>query len=180
MSGLEEAQLPALRQIELACADMYYAIGFDGAEVPPRDEADIVKLTRRHNVHVAEADHVVAGYVAWRDDSPGVGYVEELLVHPELQRFGVATRLLDRVRDEARELRLPAVVVRCWERATWAMGFYRARGFRVIDDAAPPRVVAWRDERLASGRPLTRPGEVALWAPVGEAAPDDDADASQG
>lgn len=175
LSGLQEAQLSELVQLEQACTAMYHAIGFDAAEVPARSTSELVKLTKDHNVKVAEAVHsggrFVAGYVAWRDESPGVAFVEELSVHPDYQRFGVGTRLLDAVRDEARELGLAHVVLKAWTKATWARRFYEASGFKPIDDAAPAKVTGWRDER-SQGRPLTRPGEAALWAPVGEKKPE--------
>ena len=174
VTGLQEAQLAALVRLDEACSGMFYEIGFDAAEVPVRGEADLVALTRNHNVHVAEADGVVAGLLAWRDESPGIAYLAEVSVHPELQRFGVATKLLDTLRSEARALRLEHVVVRCWEKAAWAMGFYRGHRFIPIDATAPGKVLAWRDEH-SQGRPLTRPGEVALWSPVGPA-PKADAD----
>ncbi|MFO0758731.1 MAG: GNAT family N-acetyltransferase [Byssovorax sp.] len=164
-TGLQEAQLPELIQTDALCAAMYHEIGFDAAEVPMRGEHDFAMLTRNHNVRVAEADHVPAGFLAWRDESPGVAYLADVSVHPDYQRFGIATRLLEVMEDEARELRLHEMVVRCWEKATWAMAFYKRHGFSPIDDSAPPKVRGWRDER-SHGRPLTRPGEVALWAPI--------------
>ncbi len=60
-------------------------------------------------------------------------------------------------------------MVRCWEKATWAMGFYRRQRFMPIDATAPAPVQGWKEERLATGKPLVRPGEVALWSPIGPA-----------
>lgn len=162
LSGLQEAQLQALVGVEQACTAMYHAIGFDAAEVPARTWSDLAKLPSDHDVYVAEADHVVAGYIAWRDESPGVAFVEELSVHPDFQRFGIATKLLDRVRERARELGLPYVVLRAWAKATWARAFYEKQGFVPLDDKAPERVRAWRDEH-GEVRPIARPGELVLW-----------------
>ena len=166
LTGLQEAQLPALVELEQACVAMYHEVGFDAAEVPARGTADFVKLTRDHNLHVAEADGVVAGYLAWRDEAPGVAYLADVSVHPDFQRFGIGTQLLDALRTDARSLGLEVVVVRCWTKATWAKRFYERAGFAPIDDAAPEKVRGWRDAR-SQGRPLTRPGEVALWAAIG-------------
>ncbi len=78
--------------------------------------------------------------------------------------------------DEARDLGLRQVVARCWERAPWAMKFYEARGFKVIGPDAPAKVTGWADDDRA--RPLTRPGEVALWVdiPKAEHEPEDEDD----
>jgi len=168
-AGLQEAQLADLVKLDGLCAGMYYDVGFDAAEVPRRDQADFVALARHNSLRVAEADHVVAGFLAWHDESPGVAYLVEVAVHPEYQHFGIAAELLDALREEARQLRLEQIVVRCWEKATWAMAFYRRQRFMPIDATAPAKVQGWKEDRLAGGRPLTRPGEVALWSPIGSA-----------
>lgn len=169
VTGLQEAQLAALEELDAACAAMYYAIGFDGAAVPVNKASDFAHLTRNHTVHVAEADHIVAGYVAFRDEAPGVAYVAELAVHPDLQRFGVATKLLAAVSADARAAHLSHVVARCWEKAPWAWAFYNKRGFVPVGADAPARVQAWLAARSEGGRPLARPGEQMLWATVGSA-----------
>jgi amino-acid N-acetyltransferase len=166
-TGLQEAQLPDLVNLDALCAAMYHEAGFDAAEVPARDQADFAALARKNSVRVAEADHVVAGFLAWHDESPGVAYLADLQVHPDYQRFGIAADLLDALREEARKLRLEQIVVHCWEKATWAMAFYRRHRFMPIDATAPAKVQGWKEERLATGKPLTRPGEACLWSPIG-------------
>jgi amino-acid N-acetyltransferase len=169
LTGLQEAQISALVELDAACSQMYYDAGFDGAEVPLRGQADFAALARRNSVKVAEADNVVAGLLAWHDEAPGVAYLADIQVHPEHQRFGIASQLLETMRDEARALKLEQIIVRCWEKATWAMGFYKRLRFQPIDATAPAKVQAWKEDQLQLGRPLVRPGEVVLWAPIGPA-----------
>jgi amino-acid N-acetyltransferase len=169
LTGLQEAQLPALAKVDAARAAMFHAIGFTKEDVPVRSEEDLVALTNDHNVHVVEADHVPVGFLAWRDESPGIAYLTDVFVHPDYQRFGIGSKLLQALRDEGRTLRLPYIVVRAWEKAPWAMAFFRLHGFGPIASWAPPKVLGWRDERLAEGRPLTRPGEIVLWTDIGAA-----------
>ena len=164
ITGLQESQLAALVELEKACTAMYHDAGFDAAEVPPRNVGELARLPRDHNLHVAEADHEVAGYTAWRDEAPGIAYIAELSVHPDFQRFGIARRLWNALREDASKHGIGAAVVRCWSKAPWAMGFYKDAGFVPIDDGSPPKVRAWLDNMAASGRPVCRPGEVALWA----------------
>jgi amino-acid N-acetyltransferase len=166
ITGLQEAQLAALVELETACSEMYWAQGFDAAEVPARTLPEIVALTKKHDVHVAEADEVVAGYLAWRDEAPGVAYIEEISVHPDFQRFGIATQLFAEMADKASAHGIGEVILRAWTKATWAQGFYRQAGFREVDAAAPERVRQWALVSEGSARPRTRPGEVLLWAPV--------------
>ena len=174
VTGLQEAQLPTLKRIDEACAAMYHAIGFDAAEVPARSTADIAALTKEHNVHVAEADDETAGYVAWRDEPPGVAYIEELNVDPELQRFGIGSRLVEAVAEDALSHGITHAVVRCWTKARWAADFYAQAGFVPFGDAAPEEVAGWKELRAGSGRALTRPGEVLLWIELRQPARDPD------
>ncbi|MFT3764234.1 MAG: GNAT family N-acetyltransferase [Minicystis sp.] len=169
LTGMQEGQLTALVALDAACSQMYYDAGFDAAEVPQRSQADFMALARRNSCKVIEADHVVAGFLAWHDEAPGVAYLADIQVHPEYQRFGLAGKLLEALRDEARELKLEQVVVRCWEKAAWAMAFYKRQRFQPIDATAPAKVQGWKEEQLQSGKPLTRPGEVVLWSPIGPA-----------
>ena len=160
LTGLQEDQLNALVEIDAACAAMYYAASFDAAEVPVRVAADFVRLARSNNVRVVEADNEVAGLLAWHDESPGVAYLADIQVHPDRQRFGLATTLLEAVREEARGHRFEQVVVRCWEKATWAMGFYRRRSASCCDrrDHARAAKVQRLEGRAPGlrGDPLTR------------------------
>ena len=165
ISRLQESQLEELVELERACTAQYHDIGFDAAEVPARTLADIAHLPRHHNVFVAEADHEVAGYLAWRDESPGVAYLEEISVHPHFQRFGVGTRLLQAFEEDALRCGLHDMVARTFERATWAKAFYAHHGFTQLGDQASRKVLGWREER-SGGRPLTRPGEVVIWKPL--------------
>lgn len=169
ISGLQEVQLDALVKLEQACTAMYHELGFDAAEVPARTMVDLAHLPRHHNVFVAEADYIVAGYLAWRDESPGIAYLEELSVHPDFQRFGVGTKLLQKFEEDAIKTGLHYAIARMYTKATWAKAFYDHQGFQELSDEAPPKVLAWRDERN-TGRPLTRPGEVVIWKSLRAAA----------
>ncbi|WP_437960778.1 GNAT family N-acetyltransferase [Sorangium sp. So ce119] len=176
VTGLQEAQLPTLVALEQACKAMYHESGFDAADVPARTLAEIIALTRRHDVRVAEADDEVAGYLAWRDEAPGVAYLEELAVHPDHQRRGIATRLLAELLERAREVGMEQVVLRSREKASWAQAFFRKAGFAPLGDEAPEKVRAWRGEQEASGKPLVRDGEVVLWATIPSRAHDEPSD----
>jgi GNAT superfamily N-acetyltransferase len=175
LTGLQEAQMSDLLQVEAKCAAMYHELGFDAAEVPVRSAADLAALVRHHSVHVAEADHVPVALMAWRDESPGVAYLADLQVHPDYQRFGIATKLFELLESEARSHGFEHIVVRCWEKAAWAVAFYRRRGFVPLGDDAPAKVAAWKLDR-SQGAPVVRPGEALLWAQVTPAPRDEDED----
>ena len=159
---LQDRQLDGVVELETQAKHMYIAHGFHGGDLHARTVAEVVKLTKGHNVRVAEADDKVAGYLAWRDESPGVGYIEQLCVHPKFQRFGVGTKLFDTVRAEVQDLNLGAITIRSWSKAPWAQAFLARCGFKPVDGAAPPLLLTWKEEQEAKG-PLVREGEVALY-----------------
>ena len=161
-SGLQEQQVGDVVKLEESLATTQ-----KGWE--PRSLAGVVGLTKLHNVRVADSDDVVLGWVAWRDESPGVGVVEHLAVHPRFQRCGVGHALLEVVRGEARGVSLEHLVVRVPEGASAAKAFLRKEGFVPLDDKAGQRVLDWRDEQTAKG-PLAEEGDRVLWATVGASA----------
>jgi N-acetylglutamate synthase-like GNAT family acetyltransferase len=163
VAGLAEEHLREVVATEEACSAMYQEKGI--TDFPARGAADLIALTKRHNVRIAEADHKVAGYTAWRDESPGVGFVEALAVHPDYQRFGVGTRLVEHVREEAKKVGLGQVLVRAHTSAPWAEAFWKKLGFLPVDDSAPPKVKAWIEEQSANG-PVAPPGYRVLWGKV--------------
>ena len=164
ITGLQEAQLPDLVALDAACSAMYHEVGFDAAEVPSHAAADIARLTRDHDLFVAEADDVVAGWIAWRDEAPGVAFVAECSVHPDWQRLGIGAQLVRHVLERAQGAGIDVAVLRCWRRAPWAWGFYEALGFREVGPGTPSETIAaWIEDREASGRPYLRPGEAVLW-----------------
>ncbi len=174
LEKLQEVHVPDLRQVDHACAEQYWALGFDAAEVPVRTAGDFYHLPRHHAVRVAEADYKVCGFSAFRDEAPGVAYLEDVSVHPEYQRFGIGRKLVEHVFEEARAANLSQVVLRVWDKAEWAKAFYVSLGFRPIGDDAPAKVREWLALKTEGGRPFLRPGESAWWVNIPAAAPEEE------
>ncbi len=170
VTKLQDAQIDAVAAIDLACKQLLHRAGVSAVDAPARGLQGLVKLTKLHNLLVADADGTVAGYAAWRDESPGVAYLEDLGVKPELQRHHVATKLLDAVREEARKLSLPVLLTRCWTRAAPARAFFQKVGFVPLGDEPPQvseRVTMWREEQEApGGHGVAREGQTVLLLPL--------------
>ena len=164
VTRLNEAQLTALVAIEGEHASQHHAHGL--GEAIARGEREIAALTKRHNVRVVEADEKVAGYVAWRDESPGVAYLEDLLVGTDWQDTAVGEKLLESVKEEARGLKLPYLVTRVLSKAPYAPGLYKKAGFAPVDAAAPDVVQTWKGEQTAGGKALSEEGYAVLWAKI--------------
>jgi amino-acid N-acetyltransferase len=160
VTKLSETQIDAIVAIDRAAKEPAYRAGVAAADWPARTLAGFVALTKMHNVLVAEADGVIAGYAAWRDESPGVAYLEDIAVRPDLQRVGVGSNLLGSVRDEARNLGLPVLIARCWTKAPSGPAFFAKERFAPIGSVPHERVGAWRDEQS----PLAAEGQAVLVA----------------
>ncbi|AKT40441.1 GNAT family N-acetyltransferase [Chondromyces crocatus] len=168
VTKLQEAQLPALIEIEQACAAMYRDIGLDDTSWPPRTLPELVASTRDHDLLVAEADHQVVGFLIWRDEAPGVARLIHLVVHPDYQRFGIARRLLETLQDSARAHDLSHIVSSVWDRAPWALAFCREVGLQTerAGEGAPEAIQRWSEQRKTAGEELLRPGERLVWRPI--------------
>lgn len=164
VTKLQEAQLVALEQIELACAEQLVEAGVDASSCEPRRETHIARLTRDHDVLVAEADHEPAAYLAWADHAPGVAWLPIFMVAPEYQRFGVGTRLMRELGEIAAGLGIDAVVTIAWERAPFTLQFLGTRGFRLLEIGAsglPGKLADWASTRAAE---LSAEGRKLWWA----------------
>ena len=129
VTKLQEAQLIDFQTVEALCAEMFYAVGYGDTEIRPRNEHELARLTKNHDILVAEADHEPVGFLVWADQAPGVAWLPTLEVAPAYQRFGIGTRLLRDLGEQAHGLGIEVVVTPCWERAAWAMAFLGVRGF---------------------------------------------------
>ena len=162
VTKLQEAQLADLTRIEHEVAAMYVEAGFDAEPVAPRSDIAIAKLTRSHDVLVAEADHTVAGYMFWADQAPGIAFLTALLVAPDSHRFGIGTRMLREIGEIASNHGIDTVVTPCWDRATWAMAFLAVRGFQKLDEGElPAKLAQWRDKQPDDALPE---GQTFWWA----------------
>lgn len=175
LEKLQEVHVADLVKLDHAASDMYWQLGFDGAEVPAKTAGDFYRMPKGHAVRVAEADGDVAGYVAWRDEAPGVAFLAELAVHPSFQRFGIGKKLVGKVIEEAREHGFTELALRMSTKAEWAAKFYQALGFAPLDAAsAPPKLKEWWDEKTVDGdKPYLRPDERVLWLDLSLAADDE-------
>jgi amino-acid N-acetyltransferase len=162
IARLQDTQLDGVVAIDAACKQQLQHAGVPVAEAPARGLAGLVKLTKLHNVLVADADGTVAGYAAWRDESPGVAYLEELAVKPDLQRHGIADKLLDAVREEARALSLPILLTRAWTKNAAGKALLEKAGFAALATNTSERATLWREEQEALHGGLAKEGQVVV------------------
>jgi amino-acid N-acetyltransferase len=161
VTRLQEAQLAALVAIEARCVDPFRAIGLGESAIAARNESEIARLTRKHDVLVAEADDHVAGFLVWADEAPGVAHLATLMVDPSWQRFGIGTRLLRELGESASRHGIASAVTPVWEKASWSMAFLAVRGFSPVNGSLPDTLSEWRQMRETE---VLRPGQRLWWA----------------
>jgi N-acetylglutamate synthase-like GNAT family acetyltransferase len=164
ITRLQEAQLIDLVRIDRAAEELHREAGVDESLFGARTDVQIAALHRSHDVYVAEADHEVAGYLAWRDEPPKIGVVAILNVSPAYQRFAVASRLLRELGERCEAAGVEQVVARCAAKAVWALRFLDAMGFAPLAEPLPAPLALWRDQHAAAGD-LAAVGELVFWRP---------------
>ena len=94
---------------------------------------DVQAESRRMTFYVCEQDDRTVGVIGLEERTGGIGVIGRLYVLPELQRKGVGTALLAHVEAAAKRKRLREIVVWTDPKATWAVSFYRRRGYGEIE-----------------------------------------------
>lgn len=94
---------------------------------------DVQAESRRMTFYVFEQDDRTVGVVGLEGRTGGIGVVGRLYVLPSHQRRGVGTALLAHVEGAAKRRRLREIVVWTDPKATWAVLFYKRRGYREIE-----------------------------------------------
>ena len=162
ITGLQEAQLPLLVQLEQRTAELRTEGGVSEDLARPFDDRAILSMLRTHDLRVLEADHEPSGYLAWHDEAPGVAIVDRLLVEPSLQRYGLGTRLLREVGEKASAHGIEVAVIVVPAGDAPAALFLGKRGFtdRAPEpDRAPAALVEWLAGRLEA----VAPSGTTLW-----------------
>jgi N-acetylglutamate synthase-like GNAT family acetyltransferase len=164
VTGLQEAQLQDLVAIEQRLAQHQADSGVPQDHLFVRSDVEIASLRRQHDVYVAEADHEAAGYLAWRDEAPGVAVLAVLVVDPELMRYGIGTRLLRELGEKATRAGIAHVVRVSPGRDKSELAFLAERGFLPGDAGKlPEKVAEWRD---GAGAEALGEGQKLWWAKV--------------
>lgn len=91
------------------------------------------RLSKEDNgVFVSEIDGEVNGYIFCDIITEGCGstlYIDDLCVDPSVHRQGIASKLMDRAREYAREKKCRMVMLNVWEFNESALAFYEKYGF---------------------------------------------------
>lgn len=130
----------ALRAIEVAGGARFAEIGMhEVAEDEPMTAGQLIAYSRAGRSWVStDRDDHPTGYVLV-DLIDGFAHVEQVTVHPDHQRQGLARALLDEVERWAAERGVPALTLTTFRHVAWNQPLYEHLGFRALtgDELTP-------------------------------------------
>jgi ribosomal protein S18 acetylase RimI-like enzyme len=94
-----------------------------------RDISRMLELMDKDWIWVAEVDKMAVGFVTVRPEK-GTVHLVWLDVHPDHQRKGLGSALLETVIRAGKDLGLGPMVAEVWDGNGPAMGFYAKHGFK--------------------------------------------------
>jgi GNAT superfamily N-acetyltransferase len=149
------AELPQLREIEVAAGGVFVDIGMAeiAADEPPSLKDLIAYQRAGHVFVVAEGNDVIA--YALVDPVDGSLHVEQISVHPRAARRGIGRDLLDHLAGHARDGGLAALTLTTFVDVPWNAPYYERCGFRRLagDEITPGlRAIRRREHTLGLDR----------------------------
>ena len=148
-----EAELPALRDIENAAGEVFRTAGMDSVA---DNEPPSVEILQRYLsagglwVSTDERDQPI-GYLVV-DVVDGNAHIEQVSVHPDHagQRLGAA--LIEQAARWAREHHYPALTLTTFAELAWNAPYYERLGFRrLTDDEVTPGLRRIREAEASIG-----------------------------
>jgi ribosomal protein S18 acetylase RimI-like enzyme len=148
----KDADNQSMTEIEKLCpqGDENCAIGVDKRDVIAR-----YKMYDNWNVLVAEEDGKIAGWIGWTVKStperkdPYV-YITEIMVHPAFQRNGIATKLLNKVEENAQEKKSSYVYCYIYEPNGASKSLFHKMGYTNVRDIKTPEIATYKKSSVSS------------------------------
>jgi len=89
--------------------------------------------TRDHLVAVME-DKIV-GFISWYIKSNNIAWISMLEVDINNQHKGIGTKLIKKVEQQAKQLKIKAIALETQEKAEWAINFYKLNGYKILSNS---------------------------------------------
>ncbi|HEY4363777.1 MAG TPA: GNAT family N-acetyltransferase [Bryobacteraceae bacterium] len=152
---------PALVQDEVFLYDLYNAVRgpeFDQAPISPSQKADLLRMQCRAQMssysqqfpnscyHLVLLDGKPVGRL-WVAPGEGELRLVDIAIHPEVQSKGLGTVLVQRIQQEAQQLKLP---IRCTVNRfnPGSFRFHKRLGFTVVREDLMDFQLEWRPAPL--------------------------------
>ena len=149
----EPADLPRLREIEVAAGAIFRDLGMDaiaGDAAPPISWFEEYRADGRAWVW-AEPSAPAAAFCLV-DVVDGNAHIEQVSVHPDHARRGVGALLIDHVAEWARDRGLPEITLTTFADVPWNAPYYARLGFEALtNDDLGPGLLAVREHEADRG-----------------------------
>ncbi len=157
MRPFKDADNQSMLEIERLCpqGDENCAMGVDKKDIVAR-----YKMYDNWNVLVAEENRKIAGWIGWTVKSsperknPYV-YVTEIMVHPDFQRKGVATKLVNKVEKKAQEIKANYIYCYIYEPNNASRSLFNKMGYSNEIDIKTSAIATYK--KSASAKYTTKP-----------------------
>lgn len=104
-----------------------------GKKAPAELKARLEKLTRKDQVWVADLDTRSVGFMILTPNADGSLEVDWLDVHPDFQRAGIGTLLIDKALKVAKTRGFPALSIHTQVKNEKTIGFASKNGFETFE-----------------------------------------------
>lgn len=103
---------------------------------PFMSDEELKEEFKRKDFYVCEQEGRIVGVAAFeasRTHLTKVGTVTRMYVLPEFQRKGIGTALITQIEEKAKGEGIEEILIPTDPKATWAISFYKRRGYAEID-----------------------------------------------
>ncbi len=115
----------------------------------------IAEQCRTRQIIAIRHQDKIAGYALHRLKNPDCHWISNIYIHPEFQRHGYGTGLLQHIEQIARQHNAKICVLDTDSKAEWAIRFYQKQGYAdIIHRLAEFPFSAALDKPPVAGRPL--------------------------
>jgi GNAT superfamily N-acetyltransferase len=143
----------AIRDVEQAAGIRFVEVGLPSvAEEPDPTDEELGPAAADGALWVVERDD--GRVVGWAEAHvvDGEGYLHQVTVHPDHERAGIGSALVDLVVGWTADRGLAALTLTTFRDVPWNRPWYERRGFVVLaDDELAPGLAAIRDDERARG-----------------------------
>lgn len=128
--NLTVGQVPAREEL----LDLYSAVGWSAYTQNPSDLVPMCTGSLYLSVAREDATGRLAGLVRAVGDGVTINYIQDLLVHPDFQKAGLGSLLLDMALDAVGGVRQIYISTDAHPSNQHVIDLYRSRGFKPIGD----------------------------------------------
>lgn len=147
------SEFSILVEIENQCAQKFKEVGYRPERWGHSCESRFKKYLQQGNLYVATIDGIAAGF-ALVDQSKESFHLEELDIHPDYMRRGIASIIIRQIISDARAKNKKHITLRTFKTTPWSVKLYQKHGFKSCSDTLLARHDHLLNAELIAGLPM--------------------------